>query len=39
MLKILNIKNIVAYTRWKTTDFKHGVTRPILNLTLSVRPL
>ena len=39
MFKTLNIKNIVGYTKWKTTDFKHGVARPILNLTLSVRPL
>ena len=39
MFKTLNIKNMVAYIKWKTTDFKHGVTRPILNLTLSVRLL
>ncbi len=39
VLKTLDIKNVVVYTEWRTTDSWFGVARPIPSLTLLERLL
>ena len=39
ILKMINVRSMVVYTKWRTTNSWLGVTRPILSLILLERPL
>jgi len=39
VLKVLNVKNIMVHTEWRTTDPLLDVIKPIPSLTLLERPL
>jgi len=39
ILKIINVKSVVIYTKSRTTNSWLGITRPILSLILLEKPL